>query len=200
MKRWMFIVALVGGIAGCRNEVQTSLWEQIETLSEEKTELSLEVERLQRENKTLAEQVSTLTALDKDVRTAGLSVPEKIRIGRHSGLYNKTQGETPDSLVVYVEPMDAAQDIIKAAGRVQVELWNLIAAPERAKLATWNVEADALTMLWGRGLLGAYYRLTFPLQGVLKGDEKELTLTVRFTDYLTGKTLTDQCIIDGKAK
>ncbi len=195
MKRWMFILAMVGGMAGCRSDVQTSLWEQIKTLSEEKTELSLEVERLQRENITLAEQISTLTALDKDVRKINLSVPEKIRIGRHSGLYNKTQGQAPDSLVVYVEPMDAAQDTVKAAGSVQVELWNLAAAPEKAKLAVWEVGADELNTLWGRGLLGAYYRLTFPLQGVLKGDEKELTLTVRFTDYLTGKILTDQKVI-----
>jgi len=198
MKRWVFIVALAGGLAGCGNEVQTSLWRQIKTLSEEKTDLTLEVERLRRENETLAQQVSTLAMIDKDVRKAGLSAPEQVRIGRHSGLYNKTQGQTPDSLVVYVEPMDAAQDTIKAAGRMQVELWNLAAVPEQAKLAVWQVEADDLKTLWGRGLLGAYYRLTFPLEGALKGDEKELTLTVRFTDYLSGKILTDQKVLMAK--
>jgi len=195
MKRWVLIVALAGGLAGCGNEVQTSLWQQIKTLSEEKTDLTLEVERLRRENETLAQQVSTLAMIDKDVRKAGLSAPEQVRIGRHSGLYNKIEGQTPDSLVVYVEPMDAAQDTIKAAGRVQVELWNLAAVPERAKLAVWQVEADDLKTLWGRGLLGAYYRLMFPLEGILKGDEKDLTLTVRFTDYLSGKILTDQKVL-----
>jgi hypothetical protein len=195
MKRWVLIVALAGALAGCGNEVQTSLWQQIKTLSEEKTDLTLEVERLRREDETLAQQVSTLAMIDKDVRRAGLSAPEQVRIGRHSGLYNKTEGQTPDRLVVYVEPMDAAQDTIKAAGRVQVELWNLAAAPEEAKLAVWQVEADDLKTLWGRGLLGAYYRLMFPLEGILKGDEKDLTLTVRFTDYLTGKILTDQKVL-----
>lgn len=196
MKRWILIAAMMGALAGCQTSVDESLWSQIETLSEKKTELSLQVERLQQENETLTEQVQTLSAIDKDTRLAWLPAVQQIRIGRYSGLYNKEdQQQAPDSLIVYVEPIDAAQDTVKAAGSVQVELWNLTAVPEKAKLATWEVGAEELKSLWGRGLLGAYYRLTFPVQEVLKGDEKELTLAVRFTDYLNGKTLTAQKVI-----
>ncbi len=195
MKRTLLIVLLTAGLAGCRNGTQSSLWEQIGRLSDERTELSLEVQRLERENAALAEQVQTLTGLDSEDRMAGLVTPQRIRIGRHTGLYDKTRDGQPDSLVVYLEPLDATQDVIKAAGAVNVELWDLAAPPEQAKAARWTVGAKELKTLWGRGLTGAYYRLIFPLDDLAQRDTKQWTLAVQFTDYLTGKILNDQQII-----
>ena len=63
MKRWMLIAALLAGASGC-NDVQTSLWEQNKALSEQKTDLTLEVEQLRQENETLSGQVKTLTAVE----------------------------------------------------------------------------------------------------------------------------------------
>ena len=193
-QRWLFVI-LIAGAAGCRNETQTAQWEQIGSLRDERTELSLRVQRLEDENAALDERVKTLTGLDSAARLAGLVVPECIHIGRHSGIYDKTDDGTPDNLVVYLEPVDATQDVIKAAGAVQVELWDLAAVPEQAKRATWNIEAEALKTLWGRGLTGAYYRLIFPLDDLVHDDTRQWTLTVRFTDYLTGKVLTAQQVI-----
>jgi hypothetical protein len=195
MKRWMLIGVLTIGAMGCRNELQTSLWQQVKTLSDEKTELTLQVEQLRQENTQLTEQVDTLTAIDTQTRASALAVPQTIRIGRHTGFYDKAKSGTPDTLVVYLEPLDAMQDVIKAAGSVEVELWNLGAQSSHPNLGNWQIKADELKGLWGRGLTGAYYRLTFPLDSLLKGEEKELTVRVRFTDYLTGKTLTDQRVI-----
>lgn len=196
MKRWGLITALLIAVTGCRTDVQTSLWKQIKSLRDEKTELSLQVERLRQDNAALAEQVKTLAGLDRDSRTAVLPVPESIRIGRHSGLYDKSKTDAiADTLIVYLEPIDSAQDVIKAAGDVRVDLWNLAAAQQEAKLKTWKVPAEELNGLWGRGLLGAYYRLNLPLKDALDGDEKELTVRVQFTDYLTGRVLTDQTVI-----
>lgn len=196
MKRWVWIATLLLAATGCRNDLQTSLWEQIKSLSEETTELSLEIEQLRAKNAALTEQVNTLAAIDRDVLASAMVVPHAVRIGRHSGLYDKSKmNQTPDSLVVYLEPIDAAQDTIKAAGSVRVELWNLADANDEPKLKTWQVSAEELKHVWGRGLLGAYYRLRFPLEGVLSGDERELTIRVQFTDYLAGRVLTDQKVI-----
>lgn len=197
MKRWMLIAVLAAGMAGCRSDldVQTSLWDQIKTLSEEKTELTLQNERLEQENETLTQQVQTLATIDADVRLAALSVPESIRIGRHTGFYDKTNNGTPDELVVYIEVRDAMQDTIKAPGQVRAELWRLSAPPAEARLGAWDISAADLSRTWGRGLTTAYYRLAFPLDGVLADGEKEFTLRVQFTDYQTGRVLTDQRVI-----
>ena len=197
MKRWMLIAALAAGMAGSRShlDVQASLWEQIKTLSDERTELKLPNERLERENAALTQQVKTLAAIDADVRLAALSVPESVRIGRLTGFYEKTNNSPPDELVVYVEVRDAMQDTVKAPGAVRVELWRLSAPPAEARLGVWDVSASDLSRMWGRGLTTAYYRLTFPLDSVLADGDKEFTLRVQFTDYLTGRILTDQRVI-----
>ena len=99
MKRWLFIAAILAGAAGCSTDVQTSLWEQNKALSKEKTALSLEVERLERENTTLSKQVETLTAITKEARTEALVVPETLVIGRHTGLYDKSNRGDRKSVV-----------------------------------------------------------------------------------------------------
>ena len=125
MKRWMILAALMAAAAGCHNGTDTSLWQQLKTLREEKSDLSLQVEQLRQDNTALTRQIETLAGLDGDARAAGLVVPEAIRIGRHTGFYDKTNDGQKDSLVVYLEPLDDEQDVIKSAGRVEAELWNL---------------------------------------------------------------------------
>lgn len=192
MKRWLWIAALLCGAAGCQRDVEISLWQQNRQLSEEKTELKLSVEQLQRENDTLAEQVKTLTAMDRDVRSAGLVVPVQIRIGRFTGFYDKSKDGKIDSLMVYLTPLDTTQDAIKAAGSVQTELWDLSAEPTAAKLGTWELSAEDLKKRWARSIMESYYRFECPLDGISFDASRQLTLTVRFIDYLTGKILIDQ--------
>jgi len=191
MERWLWILAMVFAAAGCQRDVETSLWQQNKQLSEEKTELKLAVERLQKENDALAEQVKTLAALDRDVRWAGLVVPVQIRLGRYTGFYEKAK-DGKDALMVYLTPLDATQDAIKAAGSVQIELWDLSAEPAAAKLGTWHISAEDLKTRWARSILDSYYRIECPLDSAPVDTSKQLTLTVKFTDYLTGKTLNDQ--------
>ncbi len=193
MRQGVLILLLVFTAAGCHHgRVEDSLWQQVSELSDETSRLSLDVQRLQEENTALTAQLQTLAGIDQDIRISALVVPETLRIGRHCGLYDKSKGNgAPDTLVVYLKPTDAEQDTIKAAGRVQVQLWNLAAA-DNPKLKQWDISPEALRRLWGRGLFGAYYRLQLPLEGILEGDEKELNIRVQFTDYLTGRVLTSQ--------
>lgn len=195
MKRWLWISVLLCAAAGCQQGVESSLWQQNETLSAEKTELTLAVERLQKENNALAEQVRTLAAMDRDVRSAGLVVPIQIRLGRYTGFYDKSKDGKIDSLMVYLTPLDATQDAIKAAGSVQIELWDLSAEPAAAKLGTWQIQAEDLKKRWARSIMDSYYRVECPVEGIPLDTPKQLTLTVRFTDYLTGKVLADQQIV-----
>ncbi|NLK41238.1 MAG: hypothetical protein GX298_04195 [Planctomycetes bacterium] len=199
MKRTVMLMLVLLAATGCRDEADRSLWGQIEGLSQENTALSLEVQQLRRENAALTEQLCTLAGIDQKERLDALIVPVAVRIGRLSGLYDKSgkQEGSPDTLVVYLEPIDTQQDIVKAAGRVRVELWNLTApSPQNACIKQWDIDPSQLRQTWGRGLLGAYYRLQLPLEGCLTGSEKELTVRVEFTDYLAGRVLTDQTRIE----
>ncbi len=198
MKRWLWIPALLCCAAGCRHEVETSLWQQNKALSEEKTELKLAIERLQEENYTLTEQVKTLAGMDRTLRLTGLVAPVAVRVGRYSGFYDKSDRGSANCLMLYLTPLDAQQDAIKAAGTVQAELWDLSADPSVARLASWQVDAEALKTQWAKTVLDSYYRIPLPLDNLAVPAQRELTLRVQFTDYLTGRVLTAQHLLERK--
>ena len=181
---------LAGGGGG-----ESPLWGSLDALKAENTELKLRVQSLQAQNDQLNEQVDTLSGLDKNVRMKDLDTLDKIQIGRHTGLYDLDKNGTNEVLAVYVEPLDMTQDYIKAIGHIEVELWDLDAPAAKAKLADWSLAPKDIETLWGGTIFTSYYRLQFPVAGILSGQEKNLTVKVTFTDFLSGKILSDQTAI-----
>jgi hypothetical protein len=183
-------VIFCGGCGGSQNK---SLWQQIKSLGGEKDVLAGRVEKLEQENEQLLRQVKTLQMLDPNDRIMAIDVLKKIALGHRSGLYDKNNDGKKETLMVYIEPTDSAGDRVKAAGRVDVQLWNLNAKdPHNAFLKQWTVEPEKLKTCWVATMMTHYYRLSFPIGAIVKGDEKGLTVKVRFMDYFSGKILEDQ--------
>jgi len=181
---------------GCGNEQNKSLWQQIKDLGNQKSTLDIRIEKLEEENEQLRRQVKTLEGLDPNDRLTMIDTLEKIVIHSRSGLYDKNNDGKKETLVVYVEPTDIAGDRVKAAGRVNVQLWNLNAKdPHAALLKQWIIKPAELKQYWVGTLMTHYYRLSFPAGDIVKGDETGLTVKVRFVDYFSGKTLEDQRMI-----
>jgi outer membrane murein-binding lipoprotein Lpp len=184
------LIALAAMLAGCGGKTQRS-WKTLEDCAEKNTQLSMQVQALESENTQLAEQVNTLSTLDAAARLEALDTLKKVRIGKRTGFYDKDKNGTNETLVVYLEPLDMAQDYVKAVGKVKVELWNLDAAEDKAKLAEWTIEPDELHAAWGGTIFTGYYRIKLTPENIW--DQKnDCTLKVTFTDYLSGKVLTDQ--------
>jgi hypothetical protein len=188
--------AIVLALAGCGGSVNESLWQQIKTLEEEKRDLKADNEKLQRETQQLNQQAATLQGISADQRTAALNTLVAVEIGTRSGLFDKDKNGSKESLIVYLKPIDAAQDSVKAAGQVEVQLWNLDADPKGALLKQWDIQPDELMKLWAGTILNDFYRFSFPVDNIVKGDEKGLTIKVKFTDYNTGKILEAQRTIE----
>ncbi len=186
---------LVAGIllcGGCGNS-EKSLWQKIKDVGNQKSDLAIRVEKLEQENQQLRNQVKTLQGLDPNERMAAVDVLEKIAIGSRTGLYDKDGDGTKESLVVYIEPTDIAGDRVKAAGRVDLRLWNLDAeGSQNALLKEWRVQPEQLKGYWVATLMTHYYRLTFGVADILKPDETGLVVKVKFVDYVSGKVLEDQ--------
>lgn len=203
MKRWIahFIsIILIAILAGCGGGSGPKRpWDTLAECEQENTELSLQVQRLQEQTGRLTEQVATLSALDKNTRQAALDTLDKIRIGKHSGIYDKDENGTKETLVVYLKVLDKEQDYIKAPGRCVVELCDLTAPEGEVKVKRFVCAPSYLSQNWGGTIFHSYYRI------VRKDDDledylllkkpKELTLKVTFTDYYTGNVLTDQKVI-----
>jgi hypothetical protein len=187
-------LAVCALVLGCDRGTNKNLFDQVKLLAEEKTELKLQVEKLQGENEELTKRAETLSALGPDVRLEVLGRLESIEISGRSGLYDKDKDGSKESLVVYVRTIDDAGDAIKAVGSAEVQLWDL-EAQDNARLAQWRIEPEELKRLWSSTVMTSYYRLTFDVSELLADNEKELTVKVTFTDYITGNILRKQKVI-----
>ncbi len=196
IKYRLVVAALAVGVLllGCDGGTEKSLFDQIKLLAEEKTELKLQVEKLQGENAELTKRVETLTSIGPEVRLDVLGRLESIEISGRSGLYDKDKNGTKETLVVYVRTIDDAGDAIKAVGSVEVQLWDL-EAEDNARLAQWRIKHEELKRLWSSTVMTSYFRLTFDVSELLRDNEKELTVKVTFTDYITGNILRKQRVI-----
>jgi outer membrane murein-binding lipoprotein Lpp len=196
MKRWIesfILIALAVMLAGCSSSSQRP-WKTLKDCAQKNTELSMQIQALESENTQLTEQVNTLSTLDAAARLEALDTLDKIRIGKRTGFYDKDNDDTNETLVVYLEPLDKAQDFIKAIGAVKIQLWDLDAAANEAKPAEWTLEPAELHPTWGGTIFAGYYRIKLPLEN-FSDQKKDYTVKATFTDYLSGKVLTDQKVI-----
>jgi len=183
------VICLMGGCGGSSRD---SLWEKIDELQAQKNELETRAESLEAENQQLIEQSHTLDSINPDIRLSALDRLDRIEIGKHSGLSDENGDGQIDTLRIHLVPIDQTGDVIKAPGQVSVSLWNLNTSAAENLLGEWTVPAEDLKAMWGHSLTGRYYRLKLDLPQALQTESEDLTVKVKFTDYLTGKVLKAQ--------
>ena len=170
---------------------------KVQQIAREKTELMRDLQQCKAENEQLTEQIKALSAIPETKRVNPYGL-KSIKITRYSNFYDKDDDGKREKLIVYVEPIDREGDAFKAAGTVNVQLWNLNNLNGQALLAQWQVEPDDLRHTWYDTLVSASYRLTFDTPEGLEVLAEPLTVKVTFTDYLTGELFRHQLTIDPK--
>jgi len=181
---------------GCENagKGKIPLAEQIEKLNEEKTQLQAQIEQAKAENEKLKERLHVLSSLPEKVKGENLYNLQSVRIGRYTNFYDEDKDGKKEKLIVYIQPIDTDGDIIKVAGAVEVQLWDLSKEKEQALLAEWHVGPNQLKKLWFATLM-THYKLTFDVADKIGEFKDPLTVKVTFTDYLTGKVFQEQKVI-----
>jgi len=173
---------------------QITLAEQVDKLNQEKTQLQQQIEQAKAKNEKLRKQMQVLSALPEQVKGENLYRLQRVKIGGYTNFYDKDKDGKKEKLIVYLQPIDQDGDIIKAAGAVEIQLWDLSKEKEQALLDEWQVEPNELKKLWFTALR-THYRLTFGIADKIDKFEEPLTVKVTFTDYLTGKVFQEQKVI-----
>jgi hypothetical protein len=185
-------------LAGCGigSERKNPAELKAEKLQQEKASLTGNVQQYQAEIEQLRAQIRALSALPQDQKNNPYELTT-LHIAKISNFFDKDNDGTQEKLVVYVQPLDTEGDVVKAAGTVSVQLWNLNNPNGEALLGQWKVEPAELRKLWFNSFTTGY-RLTFDRPETLKVFSEPLTIKVTFTDYLTGESFRAQQVITPK--
>lgn len=153
----------------------------------------LERDVLQRDG-TIAElrqQVANLQGFTPD-RPAALFAPTHIEIVKRSGGadYDGLPGD--DGITIYLRPIDADGDPVKAPGKITVEILDP-STPGSPKIVSVHrfERPEALRRLWYSRFNTSHYTLKcdFP-SGYQPPASRRLSVNVSFVDFLTGNVLT----------
>ncbi|MBN2136521.1 MAG: hypothetical protein JW720_01820 [Sedimentisphaerales bacterium] len=188
-------------LAGCGGSDKcVGFQDEVQALTDEKAELEKQLEQTEAENAELEKRMKVLAALPGDVKGESLYRIEQVTITSLTNLYDKDKDGKKEKLIVYLQPLDQDGDLVKAAGAVDVELWDLDNADGEAKLGDWQVTPEELRKLWFSAIMGTNYRLTFDVGERVKDVSEPLTVKVAFTDYLTGKVFKEQMVIEAQGE
>ncbi len=182
-------------IAGCGDIGKNPLWQQVDSKQEETNRLQLQVQQLQQENEDYRKRLETLSKMDKETRLEAINTLDRIEIAKRSGLTDENSDGKKDTLIIYLKPFDTHGDPIKFTGKVRVELWDLNSAADKAMLYGWDIAPEQLAKMWSSTFLTSYYRLRFEVADKIAGRDKELTVKVEFTDFVSGRVLREQAIV-----
>ncbi len=185
-----------GLLSGCDagSERMHPLEMKARDLERKKAELVEQLEQCRMRTEQLKAQVRALSALPEEKRENFYAL-KSVKITGLTNFYDKDEDGVREALVVYVKPIDQTGDIIKAAGTVHVQLWDLNKPTDQALLDEWQVQPAELQKLWFDTLVAASYRLVFNAALTAEVRAQPLTVKVTFADYLTGEIFTAQQVI-----
>ena len=189
---WVLTAILLSG-CGIGSERKHPMELKVEALQREKAEVARDLEQCQVENVQLQERVKAMVALPKGNHEDPYKLTS-IRIARYTGFYDKDGDGRREKLLVYLQPIDESGDIIKAAGAVHVQLWNLEDPNGAVLLGQWRVQPAELRKLWISALVSEY-RIPFDASLTPELLARPLTVKVAFTDFLTGEIFREQQVI-----
>ena len=160
----------------------------------------LEIEQLRTRNEELCKQLSQRDEQILALQNLGDKRLDRLYTVRRISLASGTGGASTDdkpgdeAVKVNVAPIDQYGSVLKAAGSVKVQVFDLAALQGKNLLAECNYDPNAAAKNWSSGLFSSYYGFTLPLPAEPPA-HGELTVRAEFTEYLTGKTFTTQQVI-----
>jgi hypothetical protein len=162
-------------------------------------------DELKKKDSDLAAQFAQISELNKQLLQARafkpedlekLFYPEKLVIDSLTGGENYDGKPGDDGITVYIRPVDKDGDVIKVAGDIRIELFDL-SKPTDNLIGRYDIPVDSVRKLWFGKLGTNHYTVKCPwLHG--PPENTEITVRATFRDYLTQRVLTAQSVVTVK--
>ena len=190
------LLAVLTILAGCANKNEQLM--ELQTRNRElRQQLRLSEQTIDTQKDTIrrqTEQINNLSELGPE-RLQVLFKVERIKLGRYSGGTKLDDMPGDDGIRVYITPQDEAGRAVTAAGSINVGVFDL-AEKSQPLLMSYSFSPAEAKKHWHSGGLANHYSITCPWKDALPSGD-EVTVRVKFIDYLTGQTFTaiKQCRI-----
>ncbi len=189
---------LVAGNVGCdgKNMHEALTESNRETIQREETiaELQQRVQKLENTLRRKNAQVAKLQALGVE-RIAHLFTTDRLALGNTSGI-NLDEKPGDDAIRVYLKPTDSYGSTIKAAGDVTIQLFDLATDPKNTLIGEYTFAAEKLNDHWYGGFGVYHFRFDCPWPSDTPPAGRKVTVRVEFFDHLTGKTFSEQTVVE----
>ena len=183
-------------LAGCANKDEQLL--ELQTQNRQlRRQLRQSGQTIDAQQDTIHRQTEQIDNLSKigPQRLELLFKVERIKLGRHSGGTKLDSQPGDDGIRVYIVPQDDAGRTVTAAGSIDIDVFDL-ADKRESLLMSYSFSPAEARKHWRSGGLANHYSITCPWKDAVPSGS-EVTVRVKFVDYLTGQTFTatKQCPI-----
>ena len=193
------LTVLMLGSAGCQPSSDPrlrTLHQKVDSLTSKNQCLNRQLAAQDATIEELQEQVETLAQLPN--RLDHLFTVDRIKLASLTGGadYDDTPGD--DGITVYLRPLDDQGHVLKAAGRITIELLDLNVPGSPKSLGKYvHDEPDQLRQLWHGGLLTNHYTIKCPWDSKIGPPScREVTIRATFTDFLTGRRFSATRVVE----
>lgn len=188
--RFLLVGLLAALWTGCEQGDQLDRDREIAALRTTLREKEHELAARQATIKELTAQLDIARSIDEE-DLKRLFYPERLVIDKLSGGADYDGQPGDDGVTVYLRPVDREGDVIKVAGDIRIQLYDLAAPPQHNLVGEYTVPVDQVGRLWHGKLMTKHYTIKCPWPQDPPAHE-EITIRATFVDYLTKRVLSAQ--------
>ncbi len=184
-------------LGGCEHSTtKVELQKQVDDLRVTNDQLQREAEEHRASIEQLRTQVANLQSF-KDPRGARLFEASGLEILSLSRGANYDDAPGDDGVTVHFRPLDNEGNVVTVGGQVVVQLVDSSVMGEPKVVGLLRIsEPDELRAAWHSKFLTNHYTLKCRFSAKLPPSVRQIDVKVEFTDYLTGRSLHAERVVD----
>lgn len=186
-----FIVAGFVSMLGCNvvpGEKFQATQRDLQLTQEKVSQLEAKTAEQQETIRNLQARIAELRKMDTGAIDQ-LIVPVRIELANLSGGYDDDGKAGDDGIELFVQPIDRDQHVVKAAGALQVQLYDLANPDDGQLIFERSFDLPTTRSLWYGRMWTHHFTVRCPWPEGRPPAHNEITARVVFTDLLTGNSL-----------
>ncbi len=188
---WLSVVGLLA-FSSCSSTGQLINWvTDNDNLSRDKTQLEQQIAQRDQTIHQLRQQIENLNTFDQN-RPADLFAPVKIEFASLTGGDNYDDKPGHDGITVHLRLRDADGDLVKAPGKITIQLLDATQAGSSRDLGVYRFDdPQQMRELWHGRFGTSHYTLKCPFRSTVSpSTSRKVIIRAEYVDYLTGRSLT----------